>query len=376
LIEQNVDNGYTKPDFNIGENAITNSYSEYPYIHLVVKDPSSTTVVDTSSYDFWYLREYGYNYTLPSNAPTGTYTISTSLETGPYQGMVSGNNSFIVGVSANGMHITSPAPGSTITASTFQVSGTFDTAYSSSYKVSLTVSANNITKTYTFPCLGTTNWGPSPSISASDFNLTQGHTYPTTVEGILLDSNDIPVMGIDTGSVSYTWTPGATPTITLTLHLSGNKFNFVSFPFEVNPSQIPNFVQAYTFDWSHYWAVWTPTGRQDFTTFEPGKGYWIKVTQDEDVTLAGTPVSSSVTVSVTPGKFNLLGNPFNTPISLSDLNSKNGNHILKVYTFDWSNYWTVWIPSGHQDFTTLEPGRAYWIQLDSSASNTFTFSLP
>jgi len=156
--------------------------------------------------------------------------------------------------------------------------------------------------------------------------------------------------------------------ITLTLHLSGNKFNFVSFPFSVNPSQIPNLDKAYSFDWSNYWT--TPT------TFEPGKGYWIKVTQDEDVTLTGTPVSSPFTVSVTPGKFNLLGNPFNTPISLSDLNTANGNHILKVYTFDWSNYWTVWTPTGRQDFTTLEPGRAYWIQLDSSASNTLTFTIP
>ena len=164
--------------------------------------------------------------------------------------------------------------------------------------------------------------------------------------------------------------------LSLTLHLVGNKFTLVSFPFSVNPSQIPNLDKAYTFDWSHYWAVWTPTGRQDFTTFEPGKGYWIKVTQDVNVTLTGTPVSSPVTVTVTPGKFNLLGNPFNTPISLSDLNSKNGNHILKVYTFDWSNYWTVWTPTGRQDFTTLEPGRAYWIQLDNNASNTFTFSLP
>jgi len=153
-----------------------------------------------------------------------------------------------------------------------------------------------------------------------------------------------------------------------TISLVGTKFNLASFPFSVNSSQTPNFVKAYSFDWSNYWT--TPT------TFEPGEGYWIKVTQDEDVTLTGTPVSSPVSVTVTPGKFNLLGNPFNTPISLSDLNTANGNHILKVYTFDWSHYWTAWTPTSRQDFTTLEPGRAYWIQLDSSASNTLTFSLP
>jgi len=73
-----------------------NSYYEYPYIHLVVKDPSNTTVVDISNYDFWYLRENGYNYTLPSTAPNGTYTISASFNTGPYQGVIIKSTTFSV----------------------------------------------------------------------------------------------------------------------------------------------------------------------------------------------------------------------------------------------------------------------------------------
>ena len=153
------------------------------------------------------------------------------------------------------------------------------------------------------------------------------------------------------------------------IHFTGSKYNLVSFPFSVSSSDIPNFVQAYSFDWTNFWTT--------TTTFERGKGYWIKVSQDEDVTLSGTPSSSDVTVSVKggQGEFNLLGNPFNTPILLSDLNSANGDHILQLYTFDWTNFWTPINPS---DFSTkyLEPGRGYWIKLDSNASDTFTFPHP
>jgi outer membrane protein assembly factor BamB len=194
-------------------------------------------------------------------------------------------------------------------------------------------------------------------------------TIPTANTGVTITATSQD--GKTGTSNSFDVTPS--PINSLTLHLVGNKFNLVSFPFSVNPSQIPNLDKAYTFDWYYYWTVWTPTGPQDFTTLEPGKGYWIKVTQDEDVTLTGTPVSSSVTVSVTPGKFNLLGNPFNTPILLSDLNAANGNHIIRVYTFDWSNFWDPINPLEFSS-TYLDPGKGCWIQLDSNASTSFTFN--
>ena len=82
-----------------------------------------------------------------------------------------------------------------------------------------------------------------------------------------------------------------------------------------------------------------------------------------------------VTISITPGKFNLIALPFPTPMLVSVLNNSNGGHILMIYTFDWTHHWTVINPS---DFATtyLEPGRGYWVKFDDNAPNTFTFPAP
>ena len=116
------------PDFDIGENATPGSYSEYSYIHLVVKDSTNATVVDTSNYDFWDLRENGYNYTLSSTAPLGTYTINTSLATGPYQGTVTGGKNFYVG--------TLPAPIISLSSPNGSESLTPHTTYDITFSVS------------------------------------------------------------------------------------------------------------------------------------------------------------------------------------------------------------------------------------------------
>ena len=176
------------------------------------------------------------------------------------------------------------------------------------------------------------------------------------------------VLSSDVSDSTFSISPSNSTSQTLTLHFTANKFTLVSFPFTVSSQDIPNFIKAYTFDWTHFWT--TPT------TFEPGKGYWIKVSQDEDVTLTGTPSTTNTTITITPGKFNLIGNPFNTPIDISQLNTSNDNHIIAIYTFDWTHFWQLWTPNTTQNFTTLQPGKAYWIKFDSNAPTTFTIPMP
>ncbi len=203
-------------------------------------------------------------------------------------------------------------------------------------------------------------------------------------DGLTLDASTGTISGTPTTAGTYDFTVQVTDgtqtatkdlsikvnasTSSFTVHFVGGKFTLVSFPFTVSSQDIPNFAEAYTFDWTNYWTT--------TTTFEPGKGYWIKVSQDEDVTLTGTPFTIDVTITVTPGKFNLVGNPFDASIDISALNAANGGHIVAIYTFDWTHYWQEWTPNGTQDFTTLQPGKAYWIKLDSGASSTFTFPAP
>ncbi len=197
----------------------------------------------------------------------------------------------------------------------------------------------------------------------TDASVTSGTTYYYYV--VAFDNQSPPNYSEPSNEVSTT--PGSS-TASLTLHFTANKFNLVSFPFTVSSQDIPNFIKAYTFDWTHFWT--TPT------TFEPGKGYWIKVSQNEDVTLTGTPSTTNTTITITPGKFNLIGNPFNTPINISQLNTINNNHIIAIYTFDWTHFWQLWTPNTTQNFTTLQPGKAYWIKFDSNAPTTFTIPMP
>ena len=61
---------------------------------IVVSGPSSSTIASHAGTDlFW-----DYNFTLPNPAEEGAYRISLELETGPHQGIVSGDATFYVGV--------------------------------------------------------------------------------------------------------------------------------------------------------------------------------------------------------------------------------------------------------------------------------------
>ena len=206
-------------------------------------------------------------------------------------------------------------------------------------------------------------------------------------DGLTLDASTGKITGTPTTANTYNFTVQVTDgaqtatkdlsitinsnTSSFTLHFTGNEYNLVSFPFTVTSSQIQNFVDAWGFDWNN-------GGWNEVTTFEPGKGYWIKVSGEGDIpiTVTGTPPSTSLQVTVTPGYYNLLGNPFNTPILLSTLNAANSNSITDIWYFDWNNGGWNEITPDQFSSTYLEPGRGYWIKLNSDASTTFTFPVP
>jgi len=150
-----------------------NSGWEYSHIHLVMKDPSNTTVVDTSSHGFWSLRENGYNYTLPSNAPTGTYTVNTSLNTGPYQGTVSRTKTFTV-ISSNDFSIS-------VTPSSQTVNLTSINGFNSPVSLSATSSLPSGV-TYSFSPTSVTPTGSS-TLTITTSSSTPANTYTIRIQG-------------------------------------------------------------------------------------------------------------------------------------------------------------------------------------------------
>ena len=108
----------------------------------------------------------------------------------------------------NGITITTPTNLSTIYTTTLDLVGTYAFSVGAGYDLYLTVTANGITTHYAVLNTGTTAW--SKSINSGDFLLAVdgGHSYPTTVEGILVVHSTTTQVGtFDTGPVTYTWIP-------------------------------------------------------------------------------------------------------------------------------------------------------------------------
>jgi len=236
-------NPYLAPDFDIEENA-PNSYYEYPYIHLVVKDPSNTTVVDISNYDFWYLRENGYNYTLPSTAPNGTYTISASFNTGPYQGVIIKSTTFSV-TSGTTFTLRIPTGWSVIS-------------------VPFTTPASTITSNPNVQYLLT--WNGSFWNTATTLNPGEGY--------LVYNASSTTI------NIELTGTPTVSP---FTMPATGN-YQMIGNPFTKACTLSSTSTITYLLSWNG--SFWQPA---DPNNLQPGRGYLIKTAASGTFTFIQNP---------------------------------------------------------------------------------------
>jgi hypothetical protein len=134
-----------------------------------------------------------------------------------------------------------------------------------------------------------------------------------------------------------------------------SSWNLVSVSVPLPVSSIPGLQAVYGYH--DGWSV--PT------TLLPGEGYWVQVQNAVTVPLIGTPAASPVALTYQAG-WQLLGNPFDVPLPMSNIT----NHGLVI---TWYSYGPAW---GSVDPLTgsLEPGRGYWINL--SAPTTLTLIRP
>ena len=106
-------------------------------------------------------------------------------------------------------------------------------------------------------------------------------------------------------------------------------------------------------------------------TFEPGRGYFVKLSAPVTVRLSGQPVAVNAqgyfVIQLSRG-WNLIGNPFAAPVSLSALRVQSGSKVATISeaaAFGWvrAAMWAL-VGSQYVRATALEPGKGYWFRAE------------
>jgi len=141
--------------------------------------------------------------------------------------------------------------------------------------------------------------------------------------------------------------------VLFTLHIPSG-WSLVSVPFDTDASLLACPL-IYYFNGS----AWLP----ETLTLHPGRGYLVLSTTPtlRDVILTGTPLSSPFSLS-SPGSWQLIGNPFASPCTLSSTSP-----ILLIYFFDATS--STWQPA---DTSNLQPGMGYLVLTSSPGMFIFT----
>jgi hypothetical protein len=92
-------------------------------------------------------------------------------------------------------------------------------------------------------------------------------------------------------------------------------------------------------------VTWTGTSYAVSAVFEAGRGYWLLVLQDVDVTVSGQPVDS-LSLGLSAG-WNMVGGPI--------------DEVEAVDVFSGFHQLVTWNGYGYQTSSSFEPGKGYWV---------------
>ena len=113
----------------------------------------------------------------------------------------------------------------------------------------------------------------------------------------------------------------------------------------------------------------------DFTNFEQGVGYWIKVTTASQITYTPESYTGEQLQTLEAG-WNLI-NPLST-LTFDEITSKLGNDNILVIQGSTKTYQKKYVDNDKNflnDFTTFEEGHGYWVKLLSPATLDYLFEL-
>ena len=124
-------------------------------------------------------------------------------------------------------------------------------------------------------------------------------------------------------------------------------------------------VWAYT---DNKWEVYDPEN-QDFSDLDgivPGKGYWINMDSDSEITISGTASPGAIDLSA---GWNLVGYNSSESQNTADAISSISGNIVSIWRYKEAR-WEVYDPQSpdFSDLTIMEPGYGYWFNISSPCS--------
>lgn len=173
------------------------------------------------------------------------------------------------------------------------------------------------------------------------------------------------------------WSPNEEEeTQLLSLHNGWNLISICQYPVNTSIESVLDTIQgqgisvwAYT---NQMWQVYDPDapGLSDLNEWVPGKGYWINMNDDAELSVGGVPHVAPITLLE---GWNLVGYNSSDSQTTSDAISSISSHILSVWAYQ-DGQWKVYDPEnpGFSDLILMEPGHGYWI----NANQACTWSLP
>ena len=140
--------------------------------------------------------------------------------------------------------------------------------------------------------------------------------------------------------MTYIFTISVSSEVEFTLELRAG-WNMVSLPVVPDDASAVSVLGGVGF---YQLVTWSGTGYVTSTEFEAGRGYWLLVLENKNVTVSGEPIDTLV-LSLSPG-WSLVGGP-NCIIQAADV-------FPGFYQF------AMWSGSGYVSTSSFEPGKGYW----------------
>ena len=162
---------------------------------------------------------------------------------------------------------------------------------------------------------------------------------------------DTPSGGVDMRSVgNYSWNADADTTYTFMISITSEVENILQLKAGWNMVSLPVIPEDFTANaiipsgLFFQLVTWSGSGYVSATEFEAGRGYWLLVLEDVNVTVSGVPVDS-LSLSLSPG-WSMVGGT-NDVVTASDV-------------FPGFYQLVMWTGTGYTPATVFEPGKGYW----------------
>ena len=183
--------------------------------------------------------------------------------------------------------------------------------------------------------LWSATWGGASGDTSTGVAVTGDGVYVTGYTRSYGAGND------DTILIKYSrLSSTSTADLTFTLELFAG-WNMVSLPVLPDDPLASTVLSGIEFN---QLVTWSGTGYVTASEFEAGRGYWLLVMEDTNVTISGTPVQS-LNLTLAPG-WSMIGGP--------------DNDVPTADAFPGFYQLVTWTGTGYTSATVFEPGKGYW----------------